>query len=271
MQIIHGIKDLTYLDWAKARHSSGTAGSFLKAFENRRGRKIYYKLSNYDPVHGITGHECVNELIADRLLTKMGIPHLSYRLIHAIVLIRGKETETYLCSSEDFKQPGESKIALDAFYEMEAYPSESPYDFCVRMGFGEYIFRMLAFDFLILNRDRHGANIEILKNKELREIRPAPLFDHGLSLLFSARSGEFDKCDPLDDKPVQCFVGSDSSYENLKLIPEESRIRLPEFNEELKDYLFSDISPAMNEKWINAVWNFLKTRADIYENFCDKK
>lgn len=49
---------------------------------------------------------------------------------------------------------------------------------------------MLAVDFLILNRDRHGANIEVLRNARARTLRIAPLFDHGLSLLYSCLSEE---------------------------------------------------------------------------------
>lgn len=36
------------------------------------------------------------------------------------------------------------------------------------------------YGFLICNRDRHGANIEILSD-EKEKARPAPLFVHGLS------------------------------------------------------------------------------------------
>lgn len=49
---------------------------------------------------------------------------------------------------------------------------------------------MIAIDYLILNRDRHGANIEILRNARARILRIAPLFDHGLSLLYSCISDE---------------------------------------------------------------------------------
>ena len=42
-KIIHELQDLTYLNWAKARGSSGTAGSFLKSYENTTIGKKYYK------------------------------------------------------------------------------------------------------------------------------------------------------------------------------------------------------------------------------------
>ena len=272
MKIVKEIQDLTYLRWTRTRHSSGTAGSFLKAYEVRKGRKFYYKLSNYDAVNQITGHECVNEIIVDRLLTRMGIPHLSYRLIHARIMVRDVEMETYLCCSEDFKSSGDSKIALDAYYDMEAYPGECPMDFCSRMGFEQYIYQMLIVDYLILNRDRHGANIEILKNKKTREIKPAPLFDHGLSLLFSCTCEEdYRKTVPTEDRPIQCFVGGHSSYENLRLIPWEYRILLPAFDEELKGYLFQDMEDIMGEIWVDSVWDFLKTRADVYSSMDDDR
>ena len=156
-QIIYKLQDMTHLNWAKVRASSGTAGSFLKTYEETPDGKIYYKLSNYDSFRGVVGHECINEIIVDRLLTLLGIEHLSYQLIHAVVLIDNKQTETWLCASRDFKARGESKIALDAFYQAERNPDESPLDFCIRNGWETSIYEMLVVDYLILNRDRHGA------------------------------------------------------------------------------------------------------------------
>ena len=89
--------DLRHLDWTKTRRSSGTAGSFLKASEKTGGIHWYYKLSDYDSFRGIVGHECVNEIIADRLLTLLKIPHLQYQLIHAEIVIDGEEYITWLC------------------------------------------------------------------------------------------------------------------------------------------------------------------------------
>lgn len=43
---------------------------------------------------------------------------------------------------------------------------------------------MFIVDYLICNRDRHGANIEVLLD-EKEEPRIEPLFDQGLLLLFS--------------------------------------------------------------------------------------
>ena len=130
-----------------------TAGSFLKAYEKRRGYNVYYKLSDFDAFTGIVGHECINEIIADRLLTLLSIPHLSYQLINADICIEDKIYNTWLCRSDDYKKAGESKTALDVYYQMERQSGESPLDFCIRMGWEKAIWQMLFFDSLILNRD----------------------------------------------------------------------------------------------------------------------
>lgn len=271
-QIIHEKQDMTYLSWSKIRNSSGTAGSFLKAYSDLGGTKTYYKLSNYDSVRGVTGHECINELIADRLLTRLGVEHLSYQLIHADVLLDGRVQEVWLCASEDFKQTGESKIALDAYYQAERLsPSETPLQFCIRNGWEEYIYTMLVVDFLILNRDRHGANIEVLRNRRRKSIRLAPLFDHGLSFVFRCETPEqLAKEDAMADKPVQCFVGSRSSWENLKLIPKDKRPRLNVLTEADRSVIMNELDDALPRPWQDKIWDMIWRRWLAYESLCNQ-
>lgn len=271
-QIIHEKQDLRYLEWSKIRNSSGTAGSFLKSSEEIGGKKIYYKLSDYDPIQGIVGHECVNEIIVDRLLTILGIEHLEYDLIHADIHINGKDIETYLCASNDFKEPREQKMALDSYYENEREESETPLDFCIRNGWENYIYQMFVIDFLILNRDRHGANIEVLQNPQQKSIRLAPLFDHGLSLLCRCFSdAEIEKFDVLENKRVQGFVGGGYAQDNLELIP---KAKLPVFKElQRKDrrILFEGLENILPEKHLDKIWDMLWKRWCYYEDFCNSK
>ena len=108
-KVITDKQDLTYLLWSHARNSSGTAGTFLKSQSLIDGRKIYYKLSNFDSEKGVIGHECVNEIIIDRLLTILGVEHLEYQLIYADIELEGRKYEIWVCASEDFKQRGGNK------------------------------------------------------------------------------------------------------------------------------------------------------------------
>lgn len=271
-QLILKKQDFTYLTWAKIRNSSGTAGSFLKAYSDLGRDKVYYKLSNYDAFRGIIGHECVNELIVDRLLTLLGIPHLSYQLIHADVLIDGREYETYLCASRDFKRPEESKIALDVYYQAERKERESPLDFGIRCGWEEYIHQMLVVDFLILNRDRHGANIEVLRNKKNKTLCLAPLFDHGLSLIFNCMEEEAVKAaHVMEDKPVQSFVGSRSAQENLKLIPSGREPVLWPLQESDREFIFEGLDTVLPQMWSDKIWEMIWKRWNYYEDFRNQR
>ena len=259
-EVILQKQDLTYLKWSHIRGSSGTAGTFLKAESTIGGKKVYYKISNFDQEKGIIGIECVNEIIVDRLLTLLGVEHLHYQLIYADIEIDGRIYTTYLCASEDFKERGESKTSLDNYFIANHKQGESAYDFCQRLGFGSYIDTMLAIDYLILNRDRHGANIEVLRNSRAHSLRIAPYFDHGLSFLFNCVSeDEIRSFDVMKDRQCNNFIGSRSCYDNLTLIKGKKV-----FDGELKlsdrDYLFRDLEGILSPTHLDRIWLMLTER-----------
>lgn len=256
-------QDLTYLKWSHIRSSSGTAGTFLKSESTIGGKKIYYKLSNFDQEKGVIGHECVNEIIVDRLLTLLGIEHLNYQLILADIEIDGRIYTTYLCASEDFKKRGESKTSLDNYFIANHQQAESAYDFCQRLGFGDYIDTMIAVDYLILNRDRHGANIEVLRNSRAHSLRIAPYFDHGLSLLFNCLTEEeISSFDILKDRQCNNFIGSRSCYENLAFI-KGKKVFPGELADTDRDYLFKDLSDILSATHMNQIWSLITERYRI--------
>ena len=272
MQLIKEKQDLTYLSWSVYRNSSGTAGSFLKAYSELGGTKTYYKLSNFDKARGVIGHECVNELIVDRLLTILGIPHLSYQLIHADVSVDGRTHEVYLCASEDFKAKSESKIALDAYKELEALLDESALEFCTRMGWEDYIYQMLVVDYLILNRDRHGANIEVLRNSRKKTVRLAPLFDHGLSLLCSCPDdAAAAKFDVMADKPCNNYIGSKSTWDNLRIIPKDKMPKLTPLHESDRPVLLEGLDGVISPTFQEEIWEMIWKRWCAYEDFCHSR
>ena len=256
--VIKELQDMRHLQWSKTRHSSGTAGSFLKSYDDYGERKLYYKLSDYDLVKGIVGHECINEIVAQRLLDIFGIDHLKYTLIHSLVLIDGKEYETYLCSSYDFKDRGESKIALEDYYVMERKDGELPMTFCKRMGWHNYIYGMLVLDYLILNRDRHGANIEVLRSPKKGTIRLAPLFDQGLSLCYSCHDVEsLVGFDVMEDRRVQSFVGSNSTFDNVKTVPKTYLKKLPTLTQKDGEHLFGGLEGVISKEHMDKIWEMI--------------
>ena len=265
-------QDLRYLQWDRAREASGTAGSFLKSYEIVNGKKIYYKLSAYDPIFGITGKECFNELIVSRLLNILNVGHLDYQLIHADVSISGTDYETFLCASKDFKEKGDRKITLEDEYALEKTENESLLSFLERMGWITYIYQMIVVDFLIINRDRHGANIEIVYRKSSGKKEPAPLFDHGLSLIYSCNDEKsIAGFDPMADLPVQSFFASRSLFHNLELIPKEKLPVFRRLDSSDKDYLFHDLYPFLSGSYIDKIWQIIFKRWSYYETLRDRQ
>ncbi|MBR5345557.1 MAG: hypothetical protein IK127_07005, partial [Clostridia bacterium] len=133
------------------------------------------------------------------------------------------------------------------------------------------IHEMLDLDYLILNRDRHGANMEVLRNPRQKDVRLAPLFDHGLSLLSRCESTEaMLREDLMADKPVQCFVGSRSAWENLSLIPLGCHPNLHALKESDGETLLDGLSDALDRQWLDRIWEMIWKRWQAYENLRDQ-
>ncbi|MEY8460393.1 hypothetical protein AALA69_04605 [Eggerthellaceae bacterium 24-137] len=242
------LQDLRHLRWDERAVTSGTSGTFPKARRSGHGVTYYYKLSCYDSYRGIYGHECVNEVLAARLLAELKIPRVDYRLVHARVAIDGEERETWLNVSTSFRAPGERKMTFELFYDLKRHSGESPFAFCQRMGWGRHIAQMLAFDFLIANRDRHGANIEVILSPD-GAMRLAPLFDNGLSFVFSCygdakRAAAFDA---LEDVNANNYLGTRSLLENLQFVTDlaEGSLALPVLDAAALDRVFDQLDPAI--------------------------
>ena len=179
---------------------------------------------------------------------------------------------TWLSASEDFKAPGESKLALDSYYDLEKQKDESPLAFCIRQGWSSYMYEMLIFDYLILNRDRHGANIEVLKKRRSSSIRLAPLFDHGISLLYSCHTEEdANRFDIAADLPVQCFVGSHSALQNLQLIPQGKHPALRPLEERDRTVLLAGLEQVLPTIYLDKIWEMIWNRWETYETICHQR
>lgn len=171
----------------------------------------FYKLSSFNPSVGFYGNEAVTECVVSDLLTSMGIPHIEYRLVMGDIIYDGKQFKTPVCISKNFNPSGKPVISLERFLRTQC-PGVPALDACIQLGFSSYVYTMFVVDFLILNRDRHGSNVEVIDGNLV------PLFDHGLSLMalqdpikWNHWSGDM----------VNNFVGSPSLRANLYSIPRD--------------------------------------------------
>ena len=150
--------------------------------------------------------------------------------------------------------------------------NETILDFCKRLGFSEYVNQMILVDYLILNRDRHGANIEVLINNKTMEKRFAPLFDHGLSLICRVLDESLiDKVDVLEDKRTNSFLGSASTYENLLKLSKDELPKVYKLEETDKEYIFYDLEKVISKKRIDKIWEMIWKRWCVYEDLCNKE
>lgn len=121
-------------------------------------------------------------------------------------------------------------------------------------------------DYLILNRDRHGANIEVLRNSKKKTMRLAPLFDHGLYFLFRCETPEqIAAFDVMADTKVQSYVASQSARENLNLIPHDRFPALHPLKETDRGTLMEGLDDAIPVLLQDRIWEMIWRRWQVYQ------
>lgn len=260
--VVRTLQDYRAIKWSERANSSGTAGTYLKARVGAGTRARYLKLSRFTGVE-IDGSECVNEIVASRLMSLLGIEHLEYRLIHALVNVDGTEFETWFNTSKNFRRRGEQKMGLGTYFELRRREGEDPYAFCARLGWEERIAQMMLVDYLIANRDRHASNIEVII-APTGETRLAPVFDNGMSLLapYGADLERIAAFDPLMDVATTNFVGERSLEENVRAHPWRPARPLCETD---RAYLLTGLEDAAPAVLLDKIWEIIWKRWCWYE------
>lgn len=259
--LVKNIVDLRFLSWNESINTSGTGGTFLKSKHETARECYYYKMSCYDSYRGVYGHECVNELIASRLMKILGIPHLTYHLLHARVAMDGLEFTTWLNMSKTYRFPGEKKQSFDLFYDLHKSQNEPPLDFVERYGWREQIEQIFLIDYLCMNRDRHGANIEVLRGID-GTLRLAPIFDTGLSFVFSTYGDDkkIASFDPLIDINCNNFIGTRSLKENLDFI--KGPLIINPLSAHSKSVILEGLEEVLSKTHREKIWEIITTRYD---------
>ena len=81
-----------------------------------------------------------------------------------------------------------------------------------------------------------------------KTIHLAPIFDHGLSLLFSCTDDSaVAEYDVMADKRVNNFIGSSSTWENLHMIPKEKLPQLHALKETDRNFLMNGLDGIISQ------------------------
>jgi hypothetical protein len=176
-------------------------GNLKKRWKIIHGKRVLMKGGS-----GPYYQEPVNEAIASLLLRRLNIPHTEYQ-----VYFDGN-TPFSLC--ENFTDENREFIgAWDIFNSMkkkEKYSEMEHYlECCNKLGIPgvrEGLEKMLAFDFLIVNSDRHYYNFGVIRNSDTLEwLGPVPIFDCGSSLWYQSADNMIDPELDMESKPFRSY------------------------------------------------------------------
>ena len=242
--------------WSRSAGSLASDGVYMKTELPIDGTMYYLKLSRYDSFRGIYGHESINELIAYRLGKTLGFNVPEGYLRKCIVRIDDREHETYVFAAKSYKTTG-SRMAFENFYvDNRLSENESPLDLCRRLGWTDVIYKMFIFDYLIINRDRHGANLEVMKNGDTLL---SPFLDNGLSFVCSCTDeSELKTFDIMEDRAVNNFIGEKRLEANLKMI--DKNIIFNNLNDSDLGSLFSGLNGILPESYFNIIREIIQRR-----------
>ncbi len=197
-----------------------TGGMLRKAWRNQNGKIVLYKGGTSGASN--TGLEPYSEYYACQIADKMGLNPVMYGLskwkgILASTCPLFTDIDTAFVYIGRIVKEGGYKAVLEW---AKAHSSEMH----------EYFRSILCFDAIIYNEDRHFGNFGVLRdNKSGEIIKPAPIFDNGLSLF---NYGTLDDLKNINkyrktrlthsgesfDDIVRVFCGSNQKKQLLRLI-----------------------------------------------------
>lgn len=256
------IIDLRPLKFSKGTIGSGSAGTLYKSNTS----KYYFKLSSFSEYYPDEyGYESVCEVINSRLCNCLGIAHAEYDMMRAKVLINEREFELWLCVSKNFKPDIAKRTTLETYlkyYGISGYDLMQNFEFCKDKEFFKDLCSMLLVDYIIYNRDRHGANIELFIEKD--NVTLAPIYDTGYSLISPCLydKGKLDIFDINSTGPVNNFLISRYYDKVLEVIKDYST--MPEIN--IDTFHISDLRQCFrcdSDYILSKIYSMIRKR---YEN-----
>lgn len=171
-----------------------TNGALPKCWRRNKGVISLYKGGTSGASN--TGYEPYSEFYASQLAQTLGVNAIAYGLA------KWKGT---LCSTcELFTSKEYSFVSVGRIVRRGGMNAVRSYYAALGEEFTAALDEMIIFDAIILNTDRHFGNFGFLvDNRTNKIVAPAPLFDHGNSLLNSAG-----KADLENDKSIMKYAAT---------------------------------------------------------------
>ena len=211
-----------------------------------------------------------NEVIADKIMDRLGIDHISYSVIW------NKGAPYSVC--EDFVDENTELIPAWRIYNSSKKDNNvSVYNHfvncCENLGINgiiPFLDKMITLDYIIANEDRHLNNFGVLRNAETLEwIKIAPIYDSGSSLGYDKvpaqiKSGVEITCKPFKNK----------HEEQIKLVKSFDWLELNNLNDidEIVTSAFTceNIEDYIDKKRIEVITESVKKRIEKLREIISK-
>ena len=203
------IKDLRNINWNNLNSTS--AGMIPKYLND----KVFLKLSTYNETAGFYGEEPEYEELAYKIGEILGLNIVEVGVEEALIKYNNKEYKTLVAIYPNFNRNGNS-FPIENFCEINEINSK---DLLLDDRFREDLSKIIEYDFIINNIDRHGRNIEVMNN------RIAPIFDNSLSMFSKIPDNALNKA-LFEVYTANNFIGYPNLLDNLKLITNEINLNI---------------------------------------------
>ena len=80
---------------------------------------------------------------------------------------------------------------------------------------------------------------------------------------------QVDAFDVMEDKPCNNYIGSKSTWENLKLIAADKKLTLNPLRESDKEIVMEGLHGIISEALQDKIWEMIWKRWCAYEDFCN--
>ncbi len=243
-----------------------------------KGNQIKWRLDNGIWIKADSrGYEGLAESAASYVLSKSNIADYTYYAMHRIeedgVIYNG-------CISKDFLNDGEVLITLWDLFRMNGINVNrdtkrmSAQELLVWTigkvisitgikNFSEWIGKLIEFDALILNEDRHLNNTALIYNEYENKYRFMPIFDNGLSLLSDVLDYPMDRTIGYNIGRVKSKPFSTDFNKQVKAVINICGQNL-KLDESILDFNTSGIK-VYDKKYIRRVENVIRRQVNKYD------
>lgn len=160
--------------------NSCSSGCLLKTkYLNDNNEVLYIKLS-HKAKNNMWRRESLFEVICYRIGKALGLPVLEY-IPCLIDLLNGSPPE-FGCYSMSYIKKGDISLTARNICEANFGLYSTTGNNLRKLGYSDFIDKLIAWDYIIGNCDRHENNIEFICHLD-GSVDPAPIFDNGKSLL----------------------------------------------------------------------------------------